>query len=150
MQVLLKNRVDNLGNRGDIVTVKDGYARNYLLPQGLAIPVRASELKSIEIEQRRLQKLVEKERLAVASLAGKLQGAAVTITAKANEEGVLFGSVGPKEIADALTALYAPVEESAVRLDPHIKAVGEHQVPLRLSQEVEVIVTVTVAADAAE
>ena len=149
MQVLLKNRVDNLGNRGDIVTVKDGYARNYLLPKGLAILVRPGELKAIEIEQRRLQKMAEKDRLAVASMAGKLQDAAVTISAKANEEGVLFGSIGPKEVADALTSLYAPVEESAVRLDTHIKAVGEYQVQIRLSPEVEVAVKVTVTAEAA-
>ena len=147
MQVLLRERVANLGGRGEIVIVKDGYARNFLIPKGLAILVKGGEKKTIEIEQKRLQKMAEKERMALSSLAGKLADAAITIYSKANEEGHLFGSVGPKEIAEALTSLVAPVEESAVKMEEHLKSVGEHQVLIRLSPEFEVRVRVTVAAE---
>jgi len=144
MQVLLRNKIDNLGNRGDIVTVKDGYARNYLLPKGLAVAVTEGDTKSIEAERRRLRKIVDKERMEIAALSERISQASLTIASKANEEGHLFGSVGPKEIADALTREVAPVGESAVRLEPHIKALGVYEVPVHLSTDVNVVVKVTV------
>jgi large subunit ribosomal protein L9 len=147
MQVLLKSKIDNLGNRGEIVTVKDGYARNFLIPRGFAIAVNQDDLKSIEGEQRRLQKLADREHMETTALAEKISRAALVIVSKANEEGHLFGSVGPKEISDALTREVAPVEESAVRLETHLKSLGDYEVPIRLSGDVSVVVKVTVVGE---
>jgi len=147
MQVLLRQNVEKLGSRGDVVNVKDGYARNYLIPRGIGLAVKSTDLKSVEAERKRLQKITDKERMEIAALAERLSAASVTITAKANEEGHLFGSVGPKDIADMLTRDVAPIEESAVRLDPHIKVLGVYEVPVHLSAEVEVPVKVYVVGE---
>ncbi len=147
MQILLRENVANLGRRGDIVTVKNGYARNFLLPQGIAVAVKAGDLKSIEQEQARLVKAAERERMEVAALAERFVDASVTIVSKANEEGHLFGSVGPKEIAEALTAAVVPVDESAIRLESHIKALGVYDVPIHLSADVEVQAKVYVVGE---
>lgn len=150
MQVLLKNNVPNLGKPGDIVNVKSGYARNYLVPRGMAVAVKEGELKSVEFERKRLQKIAEKERMEMAALADRLRDASITITAKANEEGVLFGSVTPEMIAERLTAEFAPVDVSAIKLAEHIKAVGVFDVPVHLSAEFEVTAKVNVVAEGAE
>jgi len=147
MQVLLTNNVEKLGSRGDVVSVKDGYARNYLIPQGLAISVREGNLKSLEFERKRLQRIAEKERSEIAALGQKISEASVTITAAANEEGTLFGSIGPKEIAEALAKVVAEVEQSAVRLETHIKELGVYDVPIRLSGDVEVTTKVYVVGE---
>jgi len=147
MQVLLRQNVDKLGNRGDVVTVKDGYARNYLLPRGLGVAVMSEDLKSVEDERRRLVKIAQQERRETAALAERIQQASITIAAKANEEGYLFGSVGPKEICEALAREVAQVDESAVRLEAHIKALGVYDVPICLSAEVDVPVKVYVVGE---
>ncbi len=148
MQVLLKDNVPQLGRRGQIVTVKPGYARNYLLPKGMAVAVTTGTVQAIEQEQKRLQKIADQERMESQALADRINGYVINVTAKANEEGVLFGSVGPVEIAEKLTAEVAPVDVSMVRMDEHIKQVGEHEVTIRVAQDVEATCTVNVAAEA--
>ncbi len=147
MQVLLRQDVARLGKGGDVVTVKDGYARNFLLPKGIAIKIADNQMKVIEAERRRLAKAAEQERLAVEELTNKIKDVSITITAKANEEGHLFGSVGPAEIAETLSNEVAQVEEAAVRLDPHIKDLGVYDVPIHISGETEVVIKVWVVGE---
>ena len=147
MQVLLRNTLEKLGKRGDIVTVKEGYARNYLLPKGIAVEVRPDDLKLVEAERRRLTKAAEQETLEVAELAEKLSAASVTITARANEEGHLFGSVGETEIAQALSSEVVPVEASAVKLEAHIKDLGVYDVTIHLAGDRNVTTKVWVVGE---
>jgi large subunit ribosomal protein L9 len=150
MQVLLRNTVAHLGKPGDIVSVKPGYARNYLVPRGLAIPVKEGDLKAVDVERKRLQRIADRERKEKEELAATLRDRAITITMKANEEGILFGSVGPEQVAERLTAEITPVDASTVRLEEHIKALGAYDVVLHLSPEVEVTVKVNVVGEPAE
>ncbi|MHC4271007.1 MAG: 50S ribosomal protein L9 [Planctomycetota bacterium] len=147
MKVLLCEDVKELGWLGDVVEVNDGYARNYLLPQGIAKKASASNIKSIakEKEKRAEVRIAEQKRLEEA--AEKVQGAEAVIAAKANEQGHLFGSVGPKEIAENLRAQGFEVANEIVKLQENIKQVGTHQVNLRFSEESIVSVQVTVVAE---
>jgi large subunit ribosomal protein L9 len=147
MKVLLCEDVKELGWLGDVVEVNDGYARNYLLPQGIAKKASASNIKSIakEKEKRSEVRIAEQKRLEEA--AEKVQGAEAVIAAKANEQGHLFGSVGPKEIAENLRAQGFEVANEIVKLQENIKQVGTHQVNLRFSEESIVSVQVTVVAE---
>lgn len=147
MQVLLRENLTDLGRRGQVVTVKDGYARNYLLPKGIAVEVKANDLAAVRAEQKRLEKIERQERLEAEALAAKLGEASVTITAKANEEGHLFGSVGPEDIAAALSAEVAQVDPSAVRLEKHIKELGVYEVAIHLTAELEVVTKVWVVGE---
>ncbi|MHC4711823.1 MAG: 50S ribosomal protein L9 [Planctomycetota bacterium] len=147
MQVLLRENLARLGRRGEVVTVKDGYARNFLLPKGIAIEVRPDDLDVIEAEKKRLEKIARQERLEAEALAEKLREASVTITARANEEGHLFGSVGPDEIAAALSAEVHQVAPSAVRLEKHIKELGVYEVTVHVSGDYEVVTKVWVVGE---
>ena len=150
MKLILLQKVVNLGGLGDTVTVKPGYGRNFLVPQGKAVPATATNLA--EFEARR----AEYEAKAKASLEGaegrkaKLEGASVTVYANASTEGKLYGSVGPREIADALTKLGTPVEKSEVVMgEGPLRHVGEYEVLVHLHADVETPVKVIVQAEAA-
>ena len=149
MQLILLQKVVNLGNLGDKVTVKPGYGRNFLVPQGKAVPATAANLA--EFEARR----AEYEAKAKASLDGaegrkaKLEGATVTISANASTEGKLYGSVGPRDIADAFTAAGLPLEKSEVILgEGPIRHIGEFDVLVHLHADVETTVKVVVEPEA--
>ena len=150
MELILLQKVTNLGGLGDKVSVKPGYGRNFLVPQGKAVP--ATEANIAEFEARR----AEYEAKAQASLGdaesrkAKLEGASVTIYANASSEGKLYGSVGPREIAEALTRLCTPVGKSEVVMgEGAIRNVGETEVVVHLHADVETPVKVVVAAEAA-
>jgi large subunit ribosomal protein L9 len=150
MELILLQKVTNLGGLGDKVNVKPGYGRNFLVPQGKAVPATAANLA--EFEARR----AEYEAKATAQLGdaearkAKLEGATVTIYANASSEGKLYGSVGPREIADALTKLGMPVEKAEVVMgEGAIRNVGETEVIVHLHADVETPVKVVVAAEAA-
>ena len=150
MELILLQKVTNLGGLGDKVKVKPGYGRNFLVPQGKAVPATAANLA--EFEARR----AEYEAKAQASLGdaearkAKLEGASVTIYANASSEGKLYGSVGPREIAEALTRLGMPVEKSEVVMgEGAIRNIGETEVVVHLHADVETPVKVIVAAEAA-
>jgi large subunit ribosomal protein L9 len=147
MQVLLKENLAKVGRRGDVVEVKNGYARNYLLPRGIAVEVRRGDLASIESERASLAKLAEQERVEEQALADKLRDASVTISANANEEGHLFGSVGESEIAEAISAEVAPIDPSAVRLESHIKELGVYDVEIHVAGDINVTTKVWVISD---
>jgi large subunit ribosomal protein L9 len=143
--LLLKADVPSLGRIGDLVKVKDGYARNYLLPMGLAIEPTPANIKRVEeekkiIEARRAQELAEKK-----AMAERLNGVEVTILSKANEQGILFGSIGPKEIADSLKAEGYNIEPKYVTLAENLKQVGTSDVVLTVAPEVTATIKVTVA-----
>jgi large subunit ribosomal protein L9 len=148
VNVILLERIKNLGGLGEEVHVKSGFARNFLIPQGKA--VRATAENRQVFEARRIEfERVAGERLALAkSRAERLAGAAVTIGAKAGDEGKLYGSVGTADIAQALTALGTEVVKSEVRMPQGvIRLVGEYDIDLQLHGDVTVTVKVTVVPE---
>lgn len=150
MQVILLEKVANLGNLGDVVRVKDGYARNFLIPQRKAR--RATETAIADFEARRAElEKVAAEKLAAAQAVGqKLSGQVIQIGQKAGVDGRLFGSVTNHDIAEALAAKGFTVEKGAVRLPTGpLKMVGDHPVAISLHTDVVVDVTVQVVGEAA-
>jgi large subunit ribosomal protein L9 len=146
MRVLLCEDVAALGWLGDVVEVRTGYARNYLLPQGLAIVPTEANLKALAKERakRAEQREVAEERLA--EVAAAVEGAEAVVAAKANEQGVLFGSVGPREIAANLREQGFEVADDVVKLPEHIKQVGTHSVSLKFGTDLTATVSVVVVA----
>ena len=149
MQLILLQKVVNLGNLGDKVSVKPGYGRNFLVPQGKAVPATAANLAEFEAKR------AEYEAKAQASLDGasarqaKLADASVTISANASTEGKLYGSVGPRDIAEAFTAAGLPLEKSEVVMgEGPIRHVGEFDVLVHLHADVQTTVKVVVVPEA--
>ena len=150
MQIILMEKVVNLGGLGDIVKVKDGFARNFLIPQGKAR--RATPANMAEFEQKRAQlEAAEKAALAVAQEQGaKLDGLMVQVTQKAGVDGRLFGSVTNHDIVDALKTQGFEVARAAVRLPQGpLKTVGDHQVAIALNSDVVVNITISVLGEQA-
>ena len=135
MQVLLKKDVEKLGQIGEIVKVKTGYARNFLLPQGIAVPVSEANLRLVKREKALRREALERQEEELRQMADRLAGASVTIPSKANEEGHLFGSVSAQQVADALVQEGFQVVERMVRLEEPIKEVGVYEVPVQLTSD---------------
>lgn len=135
MQILLRQEVDRLGQIGDVVSVKPGYARNYLIPQGLAVTLTPGNIRRVEIEKRKAQEASQRQDEELASLAEQLKSASITISAKANEEGHLFGSVAAAQIAEMLEAEGYKVEERMIQLAEPIKELGVIEVPIQVKPE---------------
>ena len=148
MQIILMDKVVNLGGLGDVVKVKDGYARNFLIPQGKAKRANAANLAEFEARRAELER-VAAEQLAVAQAQGeKLEGTAVTISRKAGVDGRLFGSVTNDDVADALKAKGFAVEKSAVRMpEGPLKVVGETQLVVSLHTDVTATISVAVVGE---
>lgn len=144
MELLLKQTVEHLGRTGDVVEVKPGYARNFLVPRGIAVPVTKSNMA--EVERARAAALAEEEaRLAgLKDMASKLGEVSVTIEGKANDEGHLFGSVVAAQIAASLREKGVPVEDKQVRLENPIKEIGVYDVIVHLHADVESVIKVWV------
>ena len=148
MQIILMEKVVNLGQLGDVVKVKNGYARNFLIPQGMA--KRATSANMAEFEARRAEiEAADKAKLADAQARGeKLAGLTVQITQKAGVDGRLFGSVTNADIATALAALGFEIEKSQVRMaEGHLKNVGDHPVSIQLHTDVSADITVSVLGE---
>lgn len=146
MEVILREDVPHLGTIGDIVKVRPGYARNYLLPRGLATVADKRNMRQLEHDRRLVD---EKRRRALSTaeaLAKQLISARIVISARAGEEGKLFGSVTNIDIERALAEQGLTVERRRIRLDEPIKALGEYKVPVTLTTGVPCELTVTVAA----
>src|SRR5215475_4617958 len=146
MEVILREDVPHLGNIGDVVKVRPGYARNYLLPRGLATVADKRNMRALEHERRLVE---EKRRRAVSaadSLAKQIAAARVVISARAGDEGRLFGSVTNIDIERALAEQGLVVERRRIRLDEPIKTLGEHTVPVSLAAGVPCEITVSVVA----
>lgn len=144
MELLLKQNIEHLGRTGDLVEVKPGYARNFLLPRGMAVMVTKSNMA--EVERARATALAEEDaRLAsLKDMASKLGDVSVTIEGKANDEGHLFGSVQVSQIAASLREKGVPVEDKQVRLVTAIKEIGVYDVTVHLHADVESTIKVWV------
>jgi large subunit ribosomal protein L9 len=144
MQIILQEDVDKLGVRGDVVTVAEGYARNFLLPKNLALPASAGNLKRLEKIRATLAKKTATERDAAQKQADALNAATVTLTRKSGENDQLFGSVTSADIADNLAKQGFEIDKRRIQLAEPIKAIGEYQVPVKLHREVSAEVKVIV------
>jgi large subunit ribosomal protein L9 len=147
MQIILMEKVVNLGQLGDVVKVKNGYARNFLIPQGKA--KRATDSNVAEFAERRSElEAAERAKVAEAQARGeKLNGLTVQITQKAGVDGKLFGSVTNADIAAALVALGYAVDKSQVRMPEHIKMIGDHPISIGLHTDVIANITVSVLGE---
>jgi large subunit ribosomal protein L9 len=150
MQIILLERIEKLGSIGDVVTVKDGYARNYLLPKNLAREATAGNLKQIEHERRKWALLAQQEKDAAQKAADRVKGVKIRIEKRVGEHGHLFGSVTANEIADALAEKGIEVDKRRIELAQPIKNVGMHDVEVRLHRDVTAHIQVEVAAQGVE
>jgi len=149
MELILLQKVTNLGVLGDKVNVKPGYGRNYLVPQGKAVPATAANLAEFEAKRAEYEAKAKAVHDEAEGRAAKLEGASVTITANAATEGKLFGSVGPRDIADAFTAAGLPLEKSEVIMgEGALRNVGEYEIVVKLHADVQTTVKVVVQAEA--
>ncbi|NOY77356.1 MAG: 50S ribosomal protein L9 [Calditrichaeota bacterium] len=144
MKVILKQDVESVGTVGDIVTVKNGYARNYLIPKGIALEATPGNLKRIEQEKKTLELQKNREKKAAEQEAAKLNNVSVTISVSVGEEDKLFGSVTSQDIADALKEKGFKIDKRKIVLDEPIKVLGIYSVPVKLHTEVEAKVKVWV------
>jgi large subunit ribosomal protein L9 len=137
MELILRDDVDKLGRRGDIVKVKDGYARNFLLPRGLGMPVTAVNKAMIEKEKKAHEARLAKEKSEFESLAARISGLRFVAPRKVGESDVLYGSVTAGDVADFLKAKGIEIDKRKVLLDEAIKHLGEHEVRIKLHPEVQ-------------
>lgn len=137
MEVILRQTVEKLGNPGDVVKVSPGYARNYLIPRGIAVVATPGNKKQIELQRRRLEAAEEARRSAAQQQAGAFEQISLTFSARVGEEGKLFGSVTAADIVQQLEALGHHVEKRQVDLHEPIKALGVYRVPIRLHADVK-------------
>ena len=150
MQVILLEKVVNVGNLGDVVKVKDGYARNFLIPQKMARRATSSAVAEFEVKRAELEKAAAEKLGASQAQGEKLNGMTVNVSQKAGVDGRLFGSVTNYDIAEALTKAGFAVEKAAVRMpNGPLKTTGEHAVSVALHTDVVVDVTVAVVGEAA-
>lgn len=148
MQVILLEKVANLGNLGDLVKVKSGYARNYLVPQGMATAATEENIKRFEERRVELEKASADKLQAAQARGGEIEGKSVELAEHASEEGKLFGSVGVMEVAEAFTAAGFELAKAEVQLpEGPLKDLGEHEVAVTLHPEVTVNVIVNIIAD---
>lgn len=147
MEVLLREDVDNLGTRGQIVKVRAGYGRNYLLPRKVAVEATPGNMKMIEQEQKALLKREAKEKASAETKASSLGSLSLTFARKVGEHDVLYGSVTAMDIAEALKEKGFEVDRRRIVLKEAIKDLGEHEVPVRLHREVTSNIKVNVTKE---
>jgi len=147
IEVILREDVQSLGKAGDLIKVKPGYARNYLLPKGIAYQATEGNKKRIEAETRARAARLTAERGTAESLAETLGQVTVTLVRKAGEGDRLFGSITSQDIAEALEAAGHAVDRRKIELESPLKSLGEHRVPIKLHPDVVAEVRVTVAAE---
>ena len=137
MEIILRQAIENLGHPGDVVTVKNGYARNFLLPRGFAYEATPGNLKRIGAERGRLEAAESDRRETASELAKRLEEVQLTFSARVGEEGKLFGSVTSADIAEQLAAQGFAIERRLIDLHEPIKALGVYRVPVRLHADVK-------------
>jgi large subunit ribosomal protein L9 len=150
MEVILLERVGRLGQMGDVVRVKDGYARNFLLPRGKALRANADNKSKFEGMKAELQKQSLERKGEAGKLAAQVDGKTFTVIRQASETGQLFGSVSTRDIATLISTPAAEINRTQVELNAPIKSIGQYKVPLALHPDVEVSVTIIVARSEAE
>jgi large subunit ribosomal protein L9 len=150
MEVILREHVDNLGRRGEIVKVADGYARNYLLPRKLALPATEGNKQHVARERRIMEAREAEERARAEASASRLGSVALTIARRVGETDQLYGSVTAADIAELLKSKGLEIDRRKLILPEPIKTLGEHVVPLKLHREVTVQLTVAVVKEGTE
>lgn len=150
MRVILKQDVENLGRKGDMVNVASGYGRNYLIPRKMALEVTPSNIKMIEIEQQALRKSVEKERASYQDLINSLNETTLTFKRKAGEKDVIFGSVSSSDVKEALDELGIEIDKKKILLDEPIKRLGNYTVSIKVFHEDRAEVKVEVVKEGEE
>jgi large subunit ribosomal protein L9 len=150
MKVILLERVEGWGALGDVVNVKDGFARNFLLPRSKALRASQTNLKAFEGQRVDIEARNAKAKEAAAEAGGKLDGTSYILIRQAGESGQLYGSVSGRDVSDAIQAEGGKVERAMVVLDKPIKTLGVHEVKVRLHPEVTVVVTLNIARSADE
>jgi len=149
MEVILRDHVDNVGRRGEIVKVADGYARNYLLPRKLALPVTKGNLKHIERERDRFEARESEERQAAQALAARLVAVSLVIRRKVGETEALYGSVTAADVAEGLAGHGFDLDKRKIQLPEPIKRLGAYEVPVRLHRDVVAPIKLQVLAEGA-
>ncbi len=146
MKVILADDVRGLGHRGETVTVKPGYARNFLFPQGVAWEANDANVRRLSEERKKYDEKMMREKTVASEAASKVEGLTVSIAKKAGEEGHLYGSVTASDIADALAAKSVEVDRRRIELAEPIRSIGSHTVHVRLHKDVVATLTVEVKA----
>ena len=147
VELLLLENVDNLGIVGDVVKVKPGYARNYLVPHGLATVPTQAAIERLKERRRQVEEQLRKQRAAQEQMMQKMDGHEITVERAANDQGVLFGSVTQRDVADALREEGYEVEDRFVRLGEQIKRLDSYQVPIVIDKELKCEVKLWVVSD---
>jgi large subunit ribosomal protein L9 len=147
MKVILMTDVPALGHRGETRDVANGYARNFLLPRKLAVPATPANLKNVEHLKRQRAKEESRALEVAKATAARIEALTLAVTARASEDGRLYGSVSAQDVVEFLERHQVPVEKRRVHLEEPIKALGEYKVPVRLHGDVTASLTVSVAAE---
>ncbi len=149
MEVILLEKIANLGNLGDRVTIKSGYGRNYLVPQGKAVAATVNKIAEFEARRAELEQAAKEKLQAAQKLGTELGKLAITIAHKAGDEGRLFGSIGTHNISEAITAAGIAIEKHQIRL-PHgaIRHIGDYDIDINLHSDVIVTLSIKVVAEA--
>jgi len=147
MEIILLQDIDNVGNRGQIVKVADGFARNYLVPKKMAVAATPQNRKWVEQQRVRFLKLEAREKADAAELANLMVGVTVSITRKAGEQGTLFGSVTAMDVAEKLAAQGYNIDRRKIQLAAPLKVLGEYDVPVKLHHEVTATIKVKVEGE---
>lgn len=146
MNIILRETVEGLGTIGDLVKVKPGYARNYLVPRGLAVEANSRNVKELEHQKRQMERKRQKVLQAAEVLKGQIEKAPCAFSHRAGEEGKLFGSVTSQEIAAKLAEAGIEIDRKKIQLAEPIKTLGEHEVPVKLQAGITATIKVSVTA----
>lgn len=148
MKIILRKDVAALGDAGDVVAVKNGYANNFLIPQGMAIRATDGTLKALETEKKQQAKKIEQQRIHARELAQKIEQMIIKVSARAGESGKLFGTVTSSDIAEALKAQGVDIDRRKITLEAPVKALGKYEAEAKLFSDVTVKVSFEVEAEA--
>jgi large subunit ribosomal protein L9 len=148
MKIILREDVEKLGKAGEVVKVKDGYGRNYLIPRKLAVLANVRNMKALDHDRRTIEARAKKTRKTSEALAAALSAVSLTLPAKAGEEGKLFGAITSRDIAEALGKAGLAIDRKAIQLADPIKQVGDYKVKIRVAADVFPEISVSVVSEA--
>ena len=148
MKIILREDVEKLGKAGEVVKVKDGYGRNFLIPRQLAVLANVRNMKSLDHDRRTIETRAKKTRKAAEGTAATLSGISLSLSAKVGEEGKLFGAITSRDIAEALGKAGVTVDRKAIQLADPIKQVGDYKVKIRVAADVFPEISVSVVPEA--